>query len=171
MNYRERFLEIKNFLKHYQNIWQNEIMLDYPEPLKHYPHDWLEDLGQFQDKNDLIQIEKKDVLSFINNPSLRIFYQTIARLSDLPHKESSPPIQENHWTWLYMIPKKQHEIRLLAPHVNNLYLEQAIDQVIDVGGGIGLLAQTLNNTYGHKVISIDKDLSLQQTGILRHQKN
>jgi hypothetical protein len=65
MDYQKRLLEIRDFLKPYQRIWQNEIMLNYPDALNGYPMAWIEDLRRFQDKNDLISIEKKYDFDFI----------------------------------------------------------------------------------------------------------
>ena len=73
MNHRERFLQIKEFLKPYQRIWENEIMLMYPTPLDGYDLEWIEDLRRFQDKKDVIRLEKKDVLDYIENPKLLEF--------------------------------------------------------------------------------------------------
>jgi hypothetical protein len=171
MNHRERFLEIKEFLKPYQNIWQNEIMLMYPTPLEGYPLEWVEDLRRFKDVSDLIRLEKKDVFPFISHDALRAFYKRIEELCTLPQVEAYPPMPEEPWTWLFIIPKKQHEITRLAPHVNHLYQTHKIDQIVDIGGGIGLLAQTLNNQYKHKITTVDMNAEFQKTGIERHEKN
>lgn len=152
-------------------MWQNEIMLMYPNPFDGYPMEWIEDLRRFQNKEDVIRLEKKDVQGLIENPSLIEFYSRIEELSALPAIPNYPPMPEEPFTWLFIIPKKQHEIRRLAPHIQHLYQEHKIDQVIDIGGGIGLLAQTLNNQYKMKVMSLDMDPILQKTGTSRHEKN
>ena len=111
MNHRERLLQIRDFLKPYQEIWQNEIMLMYPEPLKGHSLEWIEDLRRFQNKPDVIRLEKKDVFDYIQNPSLIEFYKKLEELGQLPQVRSYPPMPENSFTWLYIIPKKQHEIK------------------------------------------------------------
>lgn len=146
-------------------------MLLYPDPISDYPIEWIEDLRRFQEKTDLIRIEKKDVFPYIENESLREFYREIEELCKLPSIKSYSPMPEEPWTWLFMIPKKQHEIKKLAPHVNDLYQRHGIERVLDIGGGIGFLAQTLNNQYRHKVTSIDMNAQFQKTGIERHEKN
>lgn len=171
MNHRERFQEILDFLKPYQRIWQNEIMLMYPNPLEGYPMEWIEDLRRFQDKNDVIRLEKKDVFDYIQSPSLIEFYKRIEELCILPQVPAYTPMPEDSFTWLFMIPKKQHEIKRLAPHLNHLYHTHKVDQLVDIGGGIGLLAQTLNNQYRLKVTSLDMNPVLQKTGSDRHENN
>jgi hypothetical protein len=171
MNHRERFLQIKEFLKPYQKIWENEIMLMYPTPLDGYDGDWIEDLRRFQDKKDVIRLEKKDVLDYIENESLIEFYQTIEKLCSLPKVSHYPPMPEDRFTWLFIIPKKQHEIKRLAPHLNHLYKKHHIQKILDIGGGIGLLAQSLNNSYDLCVTSVDMNPELQKTGFKRHEKN
>lgn len=171
MNHRERFQQILDFLKPYQRMWQNEIMLMYPNPLEGYPMEWIEDLRRFQNKHDVIRLEKKDVFDYIETPSLIEFYQQIKKLSQLPQIPNYDKMPEEPWTWLFMIPKKQYEIRRLAPHINHLYHTHKIDQVVDIGGGIGYLAQTLNNQYKLKVTTLDMDPKLQKTGTEIHTKN
>jgi hypothetical protein len=171
MNHRERFLQIKEFLKPYQRIWENEIMLMYPTPLDGYDPEWIEDLRRFQDKKDVIRLEKKDVLDYIENPKLIEFYQTIEKLCILPRAQDYPPMPEDRFTWLFIIPKKQHEIKKLAPHLNHLYKKHQIKNILDIGGGIGLLAQSLNNSYDLCVTSVDMNPQLQKTGFERHEKN
>ena len=84
MNYRDRFLEIQDFLKPYQKIWQNEIMLMYPNFLDGYLLEWVEDLRAFKDKETVIKLEKKEVFSYIQNESLIDFYRQILELEKLP---------------------------------------------------------------------------------------
>jgi hypothetical protein len=171
MDFKRRYLEIQDFLKPYQRIWQNEIMLQYPNAVADYPTDWISDLVRFQDKETVIRLEKRDVFPFVQDPSLREFYQRIDELTSLPSRPDYPAMPEDAFTWLHMIPKKQHEIRRLAPHLNHLYREFSLKKVVDIGGGIGLLAQTVNNQYGLPVVSVDMDPALQKTGIERHKKN
>lgn len=152
-------------------MWQNEIMLQYPDPLSDYPMEWVDDLVRFQRKEDVIQLEKKEVYNFISHPDLIAFYRKIDELIVLPGIPDYPPMPEDAWTWLFMIPKKQYEIKRLAPHLKSLYEKKNIRRVVDIGGGIGLLAQTLNNRYEMNVTSVDMNSEFQKTGIERHEKN
>jgi hypothetical protein len=171
MNLQKRLKDIIDFLRPYQNIWQNEIMLIYPHELSDYPQNWLSDLLRFKDHESLMKLEKKEVFDLIQDSSLIEFYQRRKELIEIPFCQASPPLPETPFTFLYVIPKKQHEIRRLAPKIHALSLENKVDKIIDIGGGIGLLAQTLVNQYNLVVHSIDLDEKLQETGKLRHQKN
>jgi hypothetical protein len=171
MNHRERFLQIRDFLKPYQRIWQNEIMLMYPNTFEGYPLEWIEELRQYQDKNDVIKLEKKEVNGLVKSPELKFFYDEIARLTQLPDAPKYPAMPEDRFTWLFIIPKKQHEIKRLAPHIHHLYQKKNIHDVIDIGGGIGLLAQTLSNYFQLNVTSIDMNSHFQETGMERNLKN
>lgn len=171
MNHRQHFQEILDFLKPYQKIWQNEIMLMYPNELDGYPTEWLEELASIRDKHQVIELEKKNVKDFIKSPTLLSFYQRIEELCRFPEIAAYPEMATDKYTFLYIIPKKQHEIRKLAPYVNAFYQDQKIESLIDIGGGIGLLAQTLNNQFGLKVKTLDMDPALQKTGRERHEKN
>lgn len=171
MDYRKRLQEIAEFLQPYQKIWQNEIMLTYPTPTVHFPQDWVAELASIRETSSVLRLEKKDVDGLIHLPELKEFYRRIKELSSLPSLPELPPMPEDSFTFLYVIPKKQYEIRKLAPYVNHFYQKHKIEGIVDIGGGIGLLAQTLNNQYNLKVISLDMDPVLQETGRKRHEKN
>ncbi len=145
-------------------------MLLYPRPLDDYPADWVEEMATFREKEDLIRIEKKDVFDYIKNPGLISFYKNIERLSALPTIPDLPAMPVDQTTYLYMIPKKQYEIKTLSPLVNQFYHQHGIDGIIDIGGGVGLLAQTLVNQYGLKVTSVDMDPVMQKSGQERNIK-
>lgn len=171
MDYKKRFQEVYEFLLPYQNIWQNEIMLQYPRPLDYYSTEWVNELAQIREKDDVIRLEKKDVFDFIKNPGLIDFYRRIEELSKVPAIENYPAMPENRYTFLFIIPKKEHEIRKLAPVVNAFKEKHEIERIFDIGGGIGLLAQTLSNEYNLPLTSLDMDPVLQKTGFERHEKN
>lgn len=171
MDHKERLREIIDFLKPYQKIWQNEIMLMYPAPLEGYPSSWLKELRSIRDKAAMIHLERKEVQGRLKTPDLLAFY---ARIEELCRLEIAPvlaPIPATNSTWLFMIPKKIYEIKKLAPLIHQVYQDHRIQKVVDIGGGIGLLAQTMNNVYHHKVLSVDLDPVMQETGRNRHEKN
>ncbi len=171
MDYRKRFQEVHDFLLPYQRIWQNEIMLLYPRPIDDYSAEWVEELAQVREKDDVIRLEKKDVFDFIKAPSLIEFYKRIEELTEVPKIGDYPAMPEDRYTFLYTIPKKQHEIRKLSPVVNAFKEKNQIDRIFDIGGGIGLLAQALCNEYNLPVTSLDMDPVLQKTGFERHENN
>jgi hypothetical protein len=171
MNFQQRFLEIQDFMKPYQKIWQNEIMLKYPDFLDGYSREWVEELRAFQDKETVIRLEKKEVFDYIKNPELIELYRRIVELEKLPQIPELPPLKEERNIWLYIIPKKQHEIKRLAPYLNQLYHERKIKNVVDIGGGIGLLAQILNNQYQMNITTIDMNAEFQKTGDERNKFN
>ncbi len=171
MDHRKHFREITDFLKLYQNIWQNEIMVMYPDPLRDYPISWLQELAQVKDKSALIRLERKEVQGIIRNEELLAFHARIEELCRLEKAPELPPMPSKNSTWLYMIPKKKYEIKLLGPLIDSVYQKQNIKKIVDIGGGIGLLAQTMNNVYHHKVVSVDLDPVMQETGRVRHEEN
>jgi hypothetical protein len=171
MNYRQRLSDIAAFLKPYQRIWQNEIMLLYPAPLVDYPADWVDELASITLKDEVICLERKEIEGLIHNPTLLAFYRQIEELTNFPLLPELPAKPEDSFTWLFVIHKKHHEIKRLAPLVNQEMAKLGITEIIDIGGGIGLLAQTLSNQYALKVSSLDMDPVLQQTGSERHTRN
>lgn len=145
-------------------------MLQYPEPIKDYPPKWIEELAGIRNKETLIKLEKKEVPAF-KSEELRQFYQQIETLCQLPPLPELPHFPEHRHSFLYMIPKKQYEIKRLAPFVHHFYQTNKLNKIIDIGGGIGHLAQSLTNHYNVKTISVDMDLALQKTGLELHHKN
>lgn len=171
MDHRLKLNEIAAFLAPYKSLYQQEIMLIYPHALDDYPKEWIEELSQIKDQDQIIKLEKKEYQGIIKGQSLNEFYRRIEELSVCKSIPDLPPMSETAWTFLYTIPKKQHEIRKLAPLVNHLYQENKINHIVDIGGGIGLLAQTLNNKYHLNVTTVDMNPALQATGFNRHEGN
>jgi hypothetical protein len=171
MDFKKRFQEIAEFLQPYQRIWENEIMLLYPKPLESFPNDWISDLAQFKNQEDVIKLSRKEVKGFVTNPSLIEFYQRLEELSQVPTLDKLAPFPEQKNSFLHMIPKKQHEIKNLAPFVNHFYQKHGIKNIIDIGGGVGHLAQTLTSHYQLKTTTLDMDPVLQETGRVRFKRN
>ena len=171
MDFKKRFQEIADFLQPYQRIWQNEIMLLYPTPLDDFPKEWMEELAQFKQKEDVIRLEKKEVFSFIKSPSLIAFYQRLEELASVSKIPDLTPFPDDKSLFLHMIPKKQHEIKRLAPFVNDFYQTHNIAKIVDIGGGIGHLAQSLANHYELTTTSLDMDPVMQETGRQRQAHN
>jgi Methyltransferase domain len=171
VNHRQRLAEIAEFLKTYEAIWQHEIMLLYPHPFVDYNMEWVEALARVTNLPDLIRLEKKQISGLISNPELLAFYNRIDELTAVEKVTEAAPMPVDSKTWLFMIPKKQYEIGKLAPVAARFYLDHRISRVIDIGGGVGFLAQTLANQYDMEVLSVDMDPVLQQTGRERHAKN
>lgn len=171
MDLKLRFQEIAEFLQPYQRIWQNEIMLLYPNPLNDFPQEWVDELSQFKKQEDVIRLEKKEVFSYIKSPSLIAFYRRLEELAKVPGIPELSQFPDNKSLFLHMIPKKQHEIKCLAPFVNAFYQDNQISKVVDIGGGIGHLAQSLANHYQLNTTSLDMDPVMQQTGRERQLDN
>lgn len=149
-------------------MWQNEIMLMYPNPLEGYPMEWIEDLRSIQDKSDIIKLEKKEVEGLVQEPTLLEFYRKIQELCALESAPTYPALKEDAYTWTFMTVKKQHEIKRLIPHVNAEAKKKGIPKIIDIGGGIGLMAQSLNSHFALNVTSVDMNATLQETGKARY---
>ena len=146
-------------------------MLEYPSPLTHYPLEWVDELAAIKDKESCIRLEKKDIAGLVHSDGLKRFYARLEELSQVEVPPPTAPIPEGPFTFLYVIPKKEHEIRKLAPFINQAFQQTKSQKIVDIGGGIGLLAQSLANQYDLPVTSLDMDPVLQKTGRERHLKN
>ena len=146
-------------------------MLNYPTPFDGYAMDWVEELAAVKIKDEIIRLERKEISGILKNQQLISFYDQIEQLCSFPHVPDQRGLKDSPATFLYMIPKKQHEIKKLAPFIHSFCQSQDCQNVLDIGGGIGLLAQTLSHHFDLKVMSLDMDPVLQETGKKRYQKS
>ena len=147
-------------------------MLLYPQPFDHFPSHWLDEVTQMTDLKDLVQLEKKYHQGLIKDTELYHFYEEIEELTHFPQPAfSPPPMPEERHIWLKIVPKKQHEIKKLAPLINHYYHSHAIERMIDIGGGVGLFSQRLTHAYQLKITSLDMNKELQESGKKRYLKN
>lgn len=170
MDFKTRMKRIYEFLQPYQRIWQNEIMLLYPHSFDPFPSDWLDEISKIKDLESLVLLEKKYHQTVIKNPELYSFYDKVESLTRFDSPRPRAGLPTNKYTWHKVIPKKQHEIQKLAPIINDYYKEHHIENIVDIGGGLGLLSQTLCNAYKLQVTSLDMDSKLQEAGQKRYLK-
>lgn len=164
MDHQDRFIKVVNLLKPYQKIWQNEILHSYPYATSAYTVEWIEEISAIKDPEVLLKLERKDFKNIIKNQTLYNLYQSAQELTSFPVYEPKNPLPTNWTTFLQMILKKQYEIKMMAPFV----AEHAQDKkIIDIGGGVGFLAQTLAWSYNLPVTSFDQEKKFQDSG---HQR-
>lgn len=171
MNHQTRLKELHAFLLPYAKIWQNEIMLQYPHPTQDYPTGWITEMKRFNAPSDHLKIERKEVEDLLTNESTLELFRTLKKLTTLPRKENIIDLPGDKFTYLHMIPKKKYEIQTLAPLIHQTATEHKEPKaLVDLGGGVGLLAQTLAREYGHSVLSLDGDAFFQSQGEKRIKK-
>lgn len=164
MNLSARYQDQVRFLQAYQDIWQNEIMLQYPTPLAGHPAAWIEELLAWIAPEKALRLtydEGWDELS----PELREFHQATQALSHFPTARAAAAVPATPDSWVKITPKKQHELEHLAPLLAEFMRAQRFDDVVDIGGGLGHLAQTLAHHYHLPVLSLDMDPELQRAGL------
>jgi len=164
MEHRARYEALVEFLLPYQDIWRNEIMLQYPRSLAAYDPAWVEELTQKLSSNFTFELLQGRGWSTLQ-PSLAAFHETLQDLSQFPTALAKSKLPVKAVSWVKIIPKKQHELERLAPFIAELVQEQKLNEVVDIGGGVGHLAQTLAHHYGFKVTSLDMDPELQRSGV------
>lgn len=162
MDHKARYQALVEFLLPYQDIWRNEIMLQYPDPVGPYPADWIKELRAHLSPEKTYELAQGNGWSKLAAAGLREFHERILALTELPAAPSYPSVPATAMSWVKIIPKKQHEIQRLAPLIAAKMSGRS--SIVDIGGGQGHLAQTLAHHYGFKVLSLDMDSELQQTG-------
>ncbi len=164
MEHRARYEALVEFLLPYQDIWRNEIMLQYPRSLAAYNPAWVEELTQKLSAEFTFELLQGRGWSSLQ-PSLAAFHETLNELAHFPTALSKTGLPVKAVSWVKIIPKKQHELERLAPLLAELMQTQELSDVVDIGGGVGHLAQTLAHHYGFKVTSLDMDPELQRSGV------
>lgn len=162
MDHVARYQALVDFLLPYQEIWRNEIMLQYPRPLDAFDPAWLEELGARIGPEEAWRLTQGWGWDKLRAPGLFEFHHQLVELCDLPQAQRLAPLVERTQTWVHIIPKKQHEIERLAPLIAHQLKPGS--RLVDIGGGQGHLAQTIAHHYGVPVTSLDMDAELQRIG-------
>lgn len=157
----DRYQALVDFLLPYQEIWRNEIMLQYPNSLRGYDSAWLAELREHISPEKALPLTQGMGWDQLRSPQLREFHATLLELTRFRKASPAVPFPANPKSWLHIIPKKKHELERLTP-----LLAQWSEgkRVVDIGGGQGHLAQTLAHHYGLEVLSLDMDPELQTIG-------
>lgn len=164
MEHRARYEALVEFLLPYQDIWRNEIMLQYPRSLAAYDPAWVEELTQRLSSEFTFELLQGRGWSALQ-PSLAAFHDALSELSQFPSALAKSALPVKAVSWVKIIPKKQHELERLAPLIAELAQTHEARDVVDIGGGVGHLAQTLAHHYGLRVTSLDMDPELQRSGV------
>lgn len=169
MNLKSQALDLLNFLDPFAEMWNAEIMNDYPETIKHYPHEWLTQLASLSDE-DVYALDCKIIPESMKHSSLKTMIEKTESLSLLPFISSSPEIALEDWAFNGIKKKKKHEIQKIVPVIKELNHLHLFNCVIDIGGGVGHLSRILAHYHSIPSISIDRDLNFQKIGLSRLKK-
>lgn len=164
MNLSARYQDQVRFLQAYQYIWKNEIMLQYPNSFEGYPEAWIEELLGWITPEKTLRLTYDEGWDELTK-ELQEFHQATQALSAFPKARARLPVPATPESWVKITPKKQHELEHLAPLLAEFMREHRLDDVVDIGGGLGHLAQTLAHHYHLPVLSLDMDGELQTAGL------
>ena len=173
MDRKSQALALNDFVSRYTNMWNDEIMNEYPESMQHYPREWIELLIPMSNE-ELFAIDTKNIthpiFSKIENTSLDNFIKEGLRLSRLPAKKLDHPVKFEQWAYNGIKAKKRHEIDRIIPALKNLKEKIKFNQVIDIGGGVGHLSRVIAHYANINAISIDRNHEFQKIGKERLSK-
>lgn len=169
MELKSQAKQLHDFLKETQKIWEYEIMDYYPESLEHFNPEWLTLLSELN-LEQLHQIESKNVIPEIVGSGLDHFITKINQLITVDKIENIPQKKLEDWAFIDVKAKKKHEILKLAPYIEKISNENNLQNMIDIGGGVGHLARIVAQYYGLETISLDMDKNFQSIGELRANK-
>jgi hypothetical protein len=175
------FQKIHEFLMPYEKIWQNEVMESYPHFDHYYEEEWVNELMELSE-DELYKFEGCHDYSVIKGESFRDFLNKIIELSAinplLPINLMEKNLQElakekfQKHTFVGMKPKKVHEITSICQFLSEYsHVVGSAEKIFDWGGGKGLLANTLSEVFDKKVMSFDANISLQEMGKIKADKN
>jgi hypothetical protein len=165
----EHYLEVRDFLLPYQEIWKNEIMLSYPTPLINIPNLWIEELKDLQFPQDYLHLERKEFTHFHFSNELNRFFYDCLHFGSIPSwQEESNLLEESLSS--HMTPKKRHEISFLYSFLKRKKQDFQFQTLLELGGGQGHLAHILTHELDCEVYSLDCDRELQRRGAERESK-
>ena len=169
MDFKSQAIVLHQFLNETKAMWEDEVMNKYPHSLEIYPENWINDLKKLS-LYELFLLDSKQSFSSLQNDSFKQFLEKIQKLSLIDHitKVPLPPLED--WAYLDVKYKKKHEIEKLAPTIINIFKENQISHINDIGGGVGHLSRILAHYYGIPMNSIDQDQNLQKIGLIRTNK-
>lgn len=123
MDRKSRALALNEFVTCYTNMWNDEIMNEYPESMQHYPREWIDILTPLHN-DELFAIDTKNInhpiFEKIANTSLDAFIRVGLSLSKLPVKNLVHPVKFEQWAYNGIKAKKRHEIDRIIPAINEL---------------------------------------------------
>jgi hypothetical protein len=155
---------IYDFLQPYQELWQNEILYQYPHWQAPYPEEWLAEIRQFS-ATELYWLDGQNVVS----PDYPKLHSLVTELKNFlifnPFKIPSVMKYESR-AFFKISQKKQHEIERLIP----LILKFSPSHVVDFCSGKGLLDHILAHYHQISCTCYDFDQNLQKSGLSRFQK-
>ncbi|EQC51480.1 methyltransferase [Bacteriovorax sp. DB6_IX] len=169
MNFKDRFLQISEFLAPYKSMWVNEIIELYPDGLEAYPREWIELLDTLDDD----QLYRLDCLSdygLIENSELGQWMKRMNELCQVQLKEIPETENLPDWAFNKVKGKKRHEILILAEVLKEIQNDKAFSHLVDIGGGVGHLARVMAHYKGIECISLDINQEFQELGKKRLEK-
>jgi hypothetical protein len=172
MDFKSQATSIYNFLVKTKNIWEAEVLNNYPDSFNDYPDEWLESLWNLP-INDWHLFDSKIKVSKLTNTTLQAFCDEAANLSKINPAAILEANKLEDWAWIGVKEKKKHEINRLAPHIKKLESNLLFERIIDIGGGVGHFSRVMAHYYQLNCISIDREKSFQESGkkrLLRYRK-
>jgi hypothetical protein len=169
MDFKSQARLINDFLSKTSLMWSEEVMNGYPQSINNYPKDWLEDLDRLSTR-ELFEIDSKASFSSIKNSEFLNFLLNIQRLTEVPHLKEFAEVLLEDWAFKGVKFKKRHEIQKIVTKLKEVFDQNPITHVNDIGGGVGHLSRILAHYHSIPSFSIDQSLEFQKIGQERLEK-
>lgn len=173
MECKSQALALNDFIKRHQQMWQDEIMNEYPESMQHYPKEWLNLLANLSNQ-ELFAIDCRNIdqqlSEKLKSSSFGLFVSEAMTLSAIEVSSNSSVPHFEEWAFNGIKKKKRHEIEHIIPIIEKLHQSHPIGQVVDIGGGVGHLSRIIAHYANIDAISIDRNIEFQEIGKKRLEK-
>jgi hypothetical protein len=169
MNMKSQAQQIQNFLSRYTDMWNVEIMNEYPKSLEFYPKEWIDLLSTLSDA-ELYAIDCKKTVEKIKGSSFEHFMNEARELCQIAEIPELPDIPLEDWAFNGVKKKKEHEIQKIVPILKKIKDTTNFEYIVDVGGGVGHLSRVLSHYHSIPSVSLDRDPNFQKIGIQRLSK-
>ncbi len=154
----QRYEKILSFLSPYRELWQGEILNEFPRIYAPEIEDWAKNFEELSSK------EKAERLSFyspLNDEKHKKLISEIKQLIELPSLEIKPSKVIHKVTQ-----KKGHEIS----QIESFYQDKKLARIYDFAGGVGHTSEYLEKNLNIQCTCLDLDSRLIETGQTRADK-
>lgn len=168
MSTTHRLERLGQFLRHYQGLWNREIIHAYPHGLQCYPESWIEALAKLT-LQERWQVDAKMDRSPLRGTPLYDVLSEMEELCQFPAQEI-PKRQWQNEDFYRVRGKKRHEIERLVPFIGEHCKRHSYQSILDLGSGVGHLGRSLAFLEGIPTTCLEKNSEFIELGKKRLTK-
>lgn len=161
MNYKNILKELSDFLIIHKDKYNQEVLNFYPQSLLSYEEEWI---ATFNDNSYNEIFHSPNKLKETESEGLNKYLRTIKELSNIKYISLDNDHELPKSAFLKIKDKKKHELSILHNTFQSLNQVHKINNIIDLGGGVGNLSRTFCNYSNVNATCIEANPELIDSG-------